>query len=439
MIIKFLSHASIIIYLDDLRILCDPWFAGDVFNDGWSLNPSSAMLTDDELRGITHLYISHEHPDHMHFPTLIGFSEEFKKKVCVIYQKNNSNKVVNALKKIGYCKFLLTKHMERINLSKKVFAYVYQHRHLDSALIIDNDGQVIINLNDAELSGTECQKLKKQFNNIAVLLTQFAIAGSEGIPEKDKIQAENVFVKMLDQAIAFQPKLIIPFASYVSFSKEDNSQVNKFVKNCFEAKSFLKGSGFIPWLLFPGSTINLNEMPRHDDEDLYAIHYKSNELTSKIVSEKIESIDLEKTIQNRIILWHSSYPRFFFRGIGAFIFYVVDINKIINVDFYKNKIACEDYYPGLTYNMQINSQPFYFAFKYDFGIQTLGVSGRYQIKPEDNSYNKWKYIRIISSLYNPDIYLHKTVKDNLKIMAWAFDRRKNIVENVMQQFKRFYK
>ena len=81
---------------------------------------------------------------------------------------------------------------------------------------------------------------------------------------------------------------------------------------------------------------------------------------------------------------------------------------------------------------------FFFAFKYDFGIQTLGVSGRYQINPEDNSYNQWKYIRIISSLYNADIYVHKTLKDNFKIIAWAYDRRNNIIQNITQQLKRFY-
>lgn len=436
--IKFFGHASVVIYVDDVGILCDPWFSGTVFNDGWSLDPPSAGISNVDLQEITHLYISHEHPDHLHFPTLNGFSEEFKKKVFVIYQKNNSNKVKNALEKIGYCNFLLTKHMERLELSKTVSSYIYQHRHLDSALIIDHDSGTIVNLNDAELSSSECQKLKNQFENVVVLLTQFAIAGSDGVYERDMAQAEVVFRKMLDQTTAFHPKLVIPFASFVSFSNNDNSHVNAFVKNCFEAKLLLQNSGFNPWLLFPGSIINLAEMPREDDERLYVQHYKSNNFIPSHESEKVDYLELEKIIQGRIVLWQSSYPKFIFRMMGIFTFFVVDIKKIIQVNFYKNKITLQDYSVDLGYNMRINSQPLFFAFKYDFGIQTLGVSGRYQINPEDNSYNQWKYIRILSSLYNADIYLHKTLKDNLKIIAWAYDRRNNIIENITQQLKRFY-
>ena len=38
--ISLISHASILIKVDDIQILTDPWFFGTAFNDGWELNPT---------------------------------------------------------------------------------------------------------------------------------------------------------------------------------------------------------------------------------------------------------------------------------------------------------------------------------------------------------------------------------------------------------------
>ena len=49
----------------DISLLTDPWYAGNVFNDGWSLlyeNEIKEII--DTIENITHIWISHEHPDH---------------------------------------------------------------------------------------------------------------------------------------------------------------------------------------------------------------------------------------------------------------------------------------------------------------------------------------------------------------------------------------
>ena len=71
--IKIISHASVIVDLGEVKLLTDPWLFGNCFNDGWSLkkaNLSEENITQDEINSITHLYLSHEHPDHFHIPSL---------------------------------------------------------------------------------------------------------------------------------------------------------------------------------------------------------------------------------------------------------------------------------------------------------------------------------------------------------------------------------
>ena len=35
--ITFLNHSSVILITPNIKILCDPWFNGTAFGEGWSL------------------------------------------------------------------------------------------------------------------------------------------------------------------------------------------------------------------------------------------------------------------------------------------------------------------------------------------------------------------------------------------------------------------
>ena len=37
--VQLMAHSSIKIKTEDCCILCDPWYMGTAFNDGWSLSP----------------------------------------------------------------------------------------------------------------------------------------------------------------------------------------------------------------------------------------------------------------------------------------------------------------------------------------------------------------------------------------------------------------
>ena len=80
--ISLINHASALITHHAIRFLSDPWYQNSAFNDGWDLlyqNPENEI--DTLLSQVTHLYLSHEHPDH--------FSIAFFKKYQTILNKNN--------------------------------------------------------------------------------------------------------------------------------------------------------------------------------------------------------------------------------------------------------------------------------------------------------------------------------------------------------------
>ena len=67
--VRFYSHAFLGVEGQREILLTDPWLFGDVFNDSWTLHAPPALDTID-FRRVRHIWLSHEHPDHMHFPSL---------------------------------------------------------------------------------------------------------------------------------------------------------------------------------------------------------------------------------------------------------------------------------------------------------------------------------------------------------------------------------
>ena len=100
--IQFINHASILIGNDEKAILSDPWYSGSAFDDGWSLlyeNEKNEILKI--LSKTSHIWISHEHPDHFSIKFFNDYYEFIKDKIF-LFQETNDKRVVNFLKKRNY-------------------------------------------------------------------------------------------------------------------------------------------------------------------------------------------------------------------------------------------------------------------------------------------------------------------------------------------------
>ena len=67
--VTLVSHASVIIETGSVVLWTDPWLFGRAFNESWALQPEVPReRIEPWLPRITHLWVSHEHPDHFHVP-----------------------------------------------------------------------------------------------------------------------------------------------------------------------------------------------------------------------------------------------------------------------------------------------------------------------------------------------------------------------------------
>ena len=148
--IEFVNHASVILSHDNVSILSDPWFNGAVFNDGWRLlHEVNAERINNILKKITHIYISHEHPDH--FSPSFFTNEKNKnilieKNVKILFQETKDKRVVNFLKKQNY-EVIEVKNDEEIKLGDEVTAEIKKYDFYDSLFIFKTPELKILNHN----------------------------------------------------------------------------------------------------------------------------------------------------------------------------------------------------------------------------------------------------------------------------------------------------
>ena len=88
----------------------------------------------------------------------------------------------------------------------------------------------ILNINDCMVDSiSQAKIIKKIIDDVDILLTQFGYASWVGDPDDIELR-KNASIEKLKriqiQAKIFQPKFIIPFASFVKFCHKDNSYMN---------------------------------------------------------------------------------------------------------------------------------------------------------------------------------------------------------------------
>lgn len=259
--LRLVSHASVITTTPDAAVWCDPWLFGKAFNDSWSLFPEAAW---DEawLDEIDFLWISHEHPDHLHFPTLKSLPETWKARVTVLYQDRASEEVVGALRRLGFANVRLLPHRREVSLRPRTSVSCFHAPHGDSCLSIRGGDRVCVNVNDAQVTEADCREIRADLGHVDVVLKQFSLAGYTGgkdYASELPAMAESILIHMTDVHRWLDADVTVPFASFVYFSHRDNRFVNEFANSPRAAFERLGAAGARAVLLHPGDAWEVGE------------------------------------------------------------------------------------------------------------------------------------------------------------------------------------
>lgn len=228
--LEWVNHASFIVAHEGVRLISDPWLDGKAFADSWALL-SETRFDPAEFASITHIWLSHEHPDHFSPSTLRSISEVARGQITVLTQPTRDRKVFNFCRDLGFRDVVELPAGQWFALTDGVSVMCQPVKMDDSWLAIRAADVILLNLNDCMLTGSgEIAEVARQIGApVDVLLTQFSFASWIGGPDDAALHeraAADARDRITLQTQVIAPKWVVPFASFVWFCHEENAFMN---------------------------------------------------------------------------------------------------------------------------------------------------------------------------------------------------------------------
>lgn len=398
--LEWVNHASYIIRHGKVSLITDPWLYGSAFDDGWDLLVESQhdIKIFDE---ISHIWFSHEHPDHFSTKVLFDIPEVKRKKITILFQFTKDKRVLKFCEKLGF-QVMELENKKTYEIGNQFKFTVGKMVGIDSWSLAEICDYKILNVNDCVIDDVKtAQTIKRATGNCDLLLTQFSYANWISNPE-EKEKREKSALEKLDrikiQIETFNPKYTIPFASFVYFSHEKNFYMNDSVNTVKTANDYISTkTSSIPIILKPKDVWKQDsEINNSESLKLYECEYSN--LSQKeirlcdddidiqnLLKESVKYISKIKSKNNTTLL----YLYFNYIIKEKIIFNIFDNDIYFYFDF-KNGLclkkgdSCESF--TTTYTSLLN------IFKNDYGAGALMINGKF--RANEKNYNLFeKYFR----------------------------------------------
>ncbi len=371
--IELLNHASVIFRAGDLSLLFDPWYSGTCFAGNWGLKYNNPEALD-KAAAATHLWISHPHEDHLHFPTLKQLAERAAGMTVLANVSDNIN-MPEIAGKIGFTKTMALAERKRLQVADGLSVIRYPASRIDNMLVIDMGGLRILNYNDCNIPAKALRQLVDEFGPIDVLLCNY----NHAYKLWDYVSDEPIFARFKQRfsliAREVKPRWIIPFASLHYYR-------SRYCQN--QNASLMKPEDLVE--LAPDSVVVL-----HVGD---SIHWQGDE---KPVIERHEpalarsSMD-EKEYPNpaqwsEVLEVSQRYCQRLNRSFPLVKFWMPPVNILVDdhqrtVQLDLDKGAGEVDASSAVNHMQLQSETLVHAFTKPFGIDALWIGGDFSFKAE---------------------------------------------------------
>ncbi len=401
--ITFVNHASFILEYGSVRLICDPWMEGMAFDNGWALL-SRTQLRFEDFKEITHIWFSHEHPDHFAPQNLLKIPLEYRKKITVLFQETTDRKVASYCKKLDFLTIVELKQDVLYRLGDDFDIRCDPYTDGDSYALFKAGQWTLLNLNDCVVDTTEkAAELSRSLGRIDVLCTQFGYANKVGntadIELREDASREKL-ERIRIQVDHFDPKSIIPFASFVHFCHVENAYMNTGMNRIDGVHSFIQEQLRRDCVvLYPGDTWSFGEVWDSSGSVLkYLDDVRQIPDRSLVMS---ETVDLRTLIANGNI-----YRQTLLTGYPEYKKSIEALNAKIHVTDHDQTFALsgkEGFHPinvaPGSCDISLGSQALNYCFCQLWGGDTLNVNARFQV-PSSGDYHKFRMFGAVASQLN---------------------------------------
>jgi hypothetical protein len=390
--LTFVNHACCKLVAGEIGLLFDPWIDGPAFNDGWDLLIPTPLPLDAIMAGVTHIWLSHEHPDHFSPSFLSRIAPEHRDRVTILFQRTRDGRVAKFCRGLG---FRVTEMDETapLSLGHGVTATCGPHDFYDSWLHVGDGRQSLLNLNDCQLSApADLDRLARRFGPPTVMFSQFSYAAWKG-GKADRAYREEAAAKKRDtlaaQVRALHPPFAVPFASMIYFSNVENAYLNDAMNTPLIAAETLAAAGTVPVVLYPGEEWELGTA--HDNAAALARYERRYAERAQLpLRDAGESVGIDR-------LWeaYASYRARIFAQNSRLLIALVSKLPFLGA-LQPLNIRLTDLRMVISFSLQggiaaiatdeadvaMHSSSLLFLLRNDFGYDTLTVNGRFEATSE---------------------------------------------------------
>jgi hypothetical protein len=393
--VTLINHACCKVETNGLGILFDPWTEGSAFNAGWDLLIPTPMEFDEIMRGVSLIWISHEHPDHFSPAFLTRVARAYGSKVTILFQATRDHRVIDFCKSRGLAVRELTNEVP-MRLSPTVTVTCGAFHFYDSWLYLSDDRHSLLNLNDCPA------RMERDIRRIArfalkptLLLSQFSYAAWKGGRDNHTFRAAAAAQKLetlATQIRILRPRFTLPFASLIYFSNTENSYLNDMVNTPRKAAEAISSAGSTPLVLYPGDNWRVGDPPAGTAAALERYDRCYAEMASLPLRQAGASVGLEElrtafeNYQARVFTRNSRWLIKLLsklRPLGIFLPVIVklrDLDRTFTVSVVSG--FAERPNGNEEPDVALHSSSLLFMFNHEFGFDTLTVNGRFEASPD---------------------------------------------------------
>ncbi|MGI9308781.1 MAG: MBL fold metallo-hydrolase [Gammaproteobacteria bacterium] len=369
---QILSHAGLAVSAGDKTVICDPWLIGSTYWRSWFNYPPPAPELIDSLKPDC-IYLTHIHWDHFAGPSLRLFDPQ----TPIVIPKEPAGRMARDLRRMGLNNIIELEHGGSYNVGGGIRLTSYQFFvFTDSAVVIEADGEVLLNANDAKLMGGPLKQVLKRHPNIDVVFRSHSSANSRICYEvidapETVVDDRDVYIKNFANFVqATGARYAVPFASNHCHLHRDVFDFNNYACSPQEVADYyqqhniggpelkLMISGDY-WSNEDGFVIQEHDWFEKRDERL--IEYRdamSDKLEKTYEREARAKVNIKRTTRYFEGLSKAMpfFYRYFFKNDPLlYVLNAGDKKTLVEVDLYRGKAREIESYTDTSHPMQIHT------------------------------------------------------------------------------------
>ena len=392
--LTFVGHAGLLVEAGGVGILTDPWLTGDAFNDSWTPHPAPVLRPADLAR-VTHIWISHEHPDHLSIPTLRSLPEEVRARITVLSQRLLSDEVTTFLGRLGFRAVEELAHGRWVEPAPGVELVMHQVGHEDSSLTVRAGGVTVLDLNDCKPSTGTLRRMRRQIGPVDVLLDQFSIAGRPGNPGDTAayaVRRRHVLDVLLRHDAEVGARWLVPMASFVRFSHEENAYMNDAVNTVDDVAAAVAPERLA--VLAPGDVWDVAAGPFPGTADAMARYRAAREAIPQLPLRRHDPVpfaDVVEAVAGRLADLGRAYHQPVLRRVPPLTLHLTDLGRAVELDVASATVVevATDHGACIVH---LSSQAAEYTFSQRWGLPTLLISGRFRLTGDEAPFERLKQL-----------------------------------------------